>query len=52
MQYTKLGFYRFFKGCSSHQVPCSLIVNRSEAPTLHIANVTTHYNERKLNKTL
>jgi hypothetical protein len=39
MQYTKLGFRRLFKGCNSHQVPCSLIVNRSVTPTLHIANV-------------
>jgi hypothetical protein len=32
MQYTKLGFNRLFKGCGSHQVPFSLIVNRSELP--------------------
>ena len=32
MQYTKLGFNRLFKGCGSHQVPCSLIVNRSVIP--------------------
>jgi hypothetical protein len=32
MQYTKLGFSSLFKGCSSHQVPCSLIVNRSVIP--------------------
>src|SRR5690606_932785 len=39
MQYTKLGFSRLFNGCGSHQVLCSLIVNRSVTPTLHIANV-------------
>jgi hypothetical protein len=32
MQYTKLGFSGLFKGCDSHQVPCSLIVNRSVIP--------------------
>ena len=32
MQYTKLGFNWLFKGCSSHQVPCSLIGNRSVVP--------------------
>jgi hypothetical protein len=32
MQYTKLGFIWLFKGCDSHQVPCSLIVNRSVIP--------------------
>ena len=38
MQYTKLGFNRLFKGYGSLQVPCSLIVNRSVTPTLHIAS--------------
>ena len=32
MQYTKLGFSKLFKDCGSHQVPCSLIVNRSVIP--------------------
>ena len=32
MQYKKLGFYRLFKGYGSHQVQCSLIVNRSVIP--------------------
>ena len=35
MQYIKLGFSRLLKGCGSHQVPCSLIENRSVIPTLH-----------------
>ena len=32
MQYTKLGFNWLFKSCSSQQVLCSLIVNRSVLP--------------------
>jgi hypothetical protein len=32
MQYTKLGFYRLFEGCDSHQMPCILIDNRSVIP--------------------
>lgn len=29
MQYKKLRFHMLLKGCGSHQVPCSLIENRS-----------------------
>lgn len=32
MQYTKLGYNRLVKGCGSHQVRCSLIVNRTVIP--------------------
>lgn len=33
-QYTKLGFYRLFMDFGSHQVQCSLIVNRSVIPNI------------------
>jgi hypothetical protein len=32
MQYTKLGFNRLFKSCSSQQVQCRLIENRYVIP--------------------
>ena len=32
MQYKKLGFIRLFKDCSSQQVQCILIENRTELP--------------------
>jgi hypothetical protein len=32
MQYKKMGFCKLFKGCSSHQMPCTLIVNCSVFP--------------------
>jgi restriction endonuclease Mrr len=49
-QYTKLGFNRLFKGCGSHQVPCSLIVYRSVTPTLHIATVSGHNKKRDMSR--
>jgi hypothetical protein len=32
MQYKKLEVHRFIQGCASHQLQCTLIMNRSELP--------------------
>ena len=52
MQYTKLGFNWLIKGCDSHQVMCSLIVNRSVIPNFAYCHRSRGSKKRKANSAL